>query len=132
VTGSALEAQTNPTLGIYTDFIGPQGGPTPSFALAPPTDDWQQTFDLANSQGVGAFAISPSAPLFATDTGKLTVSYDLFDGDPTAGGNQVASSSVSADFSVQVGADVATPEPATGGAGLAIWILLVARNRRSR
>ena len=58
VTSSALTFETNPLLGSFTDFIGLQGGPLPSFALAPFTA-WTQSFD-GISQGIGAYAISGS------------------------------------------------------------------------
>ena len=61
VTSSALTFETNPSLGVYTDFIGLQSGPLPSFALAPSTF-WSETFDGV-SQGIGSYAISSSASL---------------------------------------------------------------------
>jgi hypothetical protein len=112
VTESALEGESNPSLGTYTDFIGPQGGPLPDFAMAPSTT-WSETFDPTLMTGLGSYTIDPGAALLATDTGQITIFYDIFDASPIDGGNLLTSGSISADFSVEVGDDVAAPEPAS-------------------
>ncbi len=111
VTSSALTFETNPSLGVYVDFIGLQSGPPPSFAVAP-SGFWAETFDSV-SQGIGSYPISNSAALFAEDSGSILVSFDIFDGDPSNGGIQTGSSSVSAPFSVDVAPSSQVPEPST-------------------
>jgi hypothetical protein len=112
VTSSALTFETNPSLGLYTDFIGLQGGPDPSFAVAPFVS-WSQAFDSVSS-GLGSYNVSSSAAPFAEDTGLVLVSFDIFDGDPTNGGMQTGSSSVSAAFKVDIARPPAqVPEPSS-------------------
>ncbi len=79
---SSLIDQSNPSLGLYTDFIGAEGGPV-NGVLAPGASPWTQTFDDI-SQGVGAFSIDPSAPVGATDQGFIEVQYATYSEDPTS------------------------------------------------
>jgi hypothetical protein len=130
VTSSALTFETNPSIGAYTDFIGLQGGPMPSFAVAP-SGIWMETFD-GLSQGVGSYAISSSAALFAQDSGSILIGYDLFNGDPTVTGMQTGSSSVSTAIAVNVAPGSQTPEPATFGVTAAMLLLLVSARRRMK
>jgi hypothetical protein len=113
VTSSALTFESNPSLGVYSDFIGLQGGPLPSFAVAP-FDSWSQAFDGV-SQGLGSYTVFLSSAPFAEDTGLVMVNFDVFNGDPTNGGAQTGSSSVTAPFTVDIAAPPATgvPEPST-------------------
>jgi hypothetical protein len=111
VTSSALTFETSPSLGVYTDFIGPQSGPAPSFAL-PPFTFWSETFDGV-SQGIGSYAIASNAALFAQDSGQILVSFDEFNGDPTNGAVQTGSSKVSAEFTVNIAPAAQVPEPST-------------------
>ena len=111
VTSSALTFETNPLLGSYVDFIGLQGGPAPSFAVAP-SSFWTETFDNV-SQGIGSYTIPNSAELSAEDSGSILVSFDLFNSDPSDGGNQTGSSSVSAPFTVDVAPIAPVPEPSS-------------------
>jgi len=111
-TNSALTFETNPLLGSYTDFIGPQGGPLPSFAVAP-FSSWSQTLDLSNQLGLGSYTIDASAPIAAEDDGIVLVNFDIFNGDPTGTGQQTGNSSVSAPFSVIVTSAPTVPEPST-------------------
>jgi len=114
VTSSALTFETNPSLGIYTDFIGLQSGPSPSFAVAPGAS-WTEVFD-GISQGIGSYALDPGAIPFSQNTGQLMVFFDIFNGDPTNGGIQTGSDFVSAAFSITVDAPApSVPEPATLG-----------------
>jgi hypothetical protein len=128
VTSSALTFETNPSLGVYVDFIGLQGGPTPFFAVAPSTS-WTQPFDGV-SEGAGAYTISTSATAFALDSGLLMVGFDIFDGDPMAGGAQTGSSTVSAPFAIGVSPAAQIPEPST--LTLALPLLLMAWMSRLR
>ena len=112
VTSSALTFESGPALGAYTDFIGLQGGPSPFFAVAPSTI-WTEAFDGV-SQGAGSYAVSPTAVLFAQNNGFLLVNYDIFDGDPLAGGNQIGSESRSSAFTVNIAdSPSSVPEPST-------------------
>ena len=111
VTSSALTFETNPSLGLYTDLIGLQGGPLPSFAVAPSTS-WSEVFDGV-SRGIGSYAISSSAAPFAQNSGLILVNFDIFDGDPLNGGNQIDSSAISAAFTVNIASSSEVPEPST-------------------
>ena len=106
VTVSSLTFETNPGMGAYSDFIGPQGGPTDN-AMAPDTS-WIEAFSLATSQGIGEYAVYGSQPLGAYNSGTLVVNYDLFDGDPMLGASQIDSGQLSAPFGV-----TAVPEPSS-------------------
>ena len=75
----------------YSDLLGSLGGPN-NGALAPdPTqsDPWVVAFDSLLAQGLGQYVIDAGVPLGAQDTGSLIIHYLVFDGDPSAGGNQV-------------------------------------------
>ena len=106
VTSSALTFESNPSLGFYSDFIGLQGGPLPSFAVAP-FDSWSEVFDGA-SQGLGSYTTFLSSAPFAENTGLVLVSFDVFNGDPTNGGAQTGSSSVTAPFTVDMATELTT------------------------
>jgi len=111
VTSSALTFETNPSLGTFTDFIGLQGGPSPSFALAP-LASWSEVFD-GTSQGIGSYALDSGAIPFSQNTGQIEIAFDIFNADPSQGGTQIASDIVSAPFSITVEPEVSTvPEPA--------------------
>jgi hypothetical protein len=130
VTGSALTFESNPSLGVYTDFIGLQGGPLPSFALAP-FSSWSEVFDGV-SEGVGSYTAFLTAGPFAEDRGFVQVNFDIFSDDPFNGGAQTGSSSASAPFVIDIGtppsADV--PEPST--MALSALTLMVCAWRRLR
>jgi len=128
-TSSALTFETNASVGIYTDFIGLQGGPPPSFAVGP-LATWTQIFD-GISEGAGSYAIAAGAIPFSQNSGLLLFSFDVFDGDPTLGGAQIDSDSESAPFTVTVTEPVnVVPEPATFGL-LAFGLMgLIAPSRR--
>jgi hypothetical protein len=129
--GSTAQAESNPGLlepGGYTDFIGAQGGPV-DFGLAP--GSWTETFDGV-SQGTGAYQINSNAAPPADDSGQLTFSFQVYDGDPLSA-DQIGDSSYSyygssTEFSVTVDAPTSSvPEPAsllllaTGLAGARRW-----------
>jgi len=130
VTSSALTFETNPSLGTYTDFIGLQGGPLPSFALGPSTS-WQETFDNASQQGVGSFQLAGNAIPFSLDSGSIIVFFDIFDGDPLVGGSQTGSSSVTVPFSVIVNQPSGIPEPSTAVL-ISLSLLAIVAMRRLR
>jgi hypothetical protein len=131
VIGTVALFETNPALGSFTDFIGPQGGPV-SGALAAAAD-WVQLFDLSAASGLGAFAIDPGAQIGDSDSGTFRVLYETFTDNPaTCGGCMDGVGSVDVGFSVTAAATVsATPEPGSwvlvaGG----IWWLGSRRRRR--
>jgi hypothetical protein len=130
VTSSALTFETNSILGVYTDNIGLQSGPPPSFALAPSTF-WSETFDGV-SQGIGAYTIASNAVLFAQDSGQILVSFDEFNGDPTNGGVQAGSSNVSAAFTVEIVPTSEVPEPSALPLVEATSVLIFAARCRRR
>jgi hypothetical protein len=86
VTSSQLISETTPSILVaYTDFVGPQHGPSPDGALGPgsPTN-WTQTFDGV-SQGIGSYQINPAAATGAEDTGSIQVNDNLYDSNPSGG-----------------------------------------------
>lgn len=103
---SILIGETNPGLGTYTDFIGPQGGPD-SFTV-PATQTWSEGFSAIGQTGLGSFQISTSAPIGSSDSGIIEVFYNLADSTP---------GTFEVPFFVQV--QQSTPEPGT-------WALIVA------
>lgn len=150
-TGSSLGSvapggtETNPSvLAAYTDFIGSQGGPDPTyFAISPRFGPWTQTFD-GISQGIGSYQItSDPTQVGANDTGEITINYEVWNGPPGALGSSATGTGYgdstyygpSTAFSVTVDA-TSTPEPGsfdlllTGAAALctAAWR---ARRRRA-
>jgi hypothetical protein len=117
--GSVLSGETNNGfLAAYTDFIGANSGPN-GIALGPGT--WTQSFDGTATTGVGSYQISSDeslAILYAQDNGQITFNFDIFMGDPSAGGTYLLSDSLYGDstaFSV-----TATPEPGT------FWLMCAA------
>jgi hypothetical protein len=75
-------------------------------------DTSQQNFDNTNHLGTGSFMIFPNPPSGLL-SGVIVVDFNLFDGDPDAGGNQIGG-----DFFITANASVnVVPEPGT-------WLLL--------
>ncbi|HLK61820.1 MAG TPA: PEP-CTERM sorting domain-containing protein [Bryobacteraceae bacterium] len=117
---SVLINETNPLLGVYTDFIGPQGGPD-NFSVDP-NSTWSEGFDLASQSGLGSFQIDPNAVIGSSDSGSIRVFYNLADGTPE---------SVDVPFTVQVQAPSAAPEPETWSLLLVgLGLVLGSRQRR--
>jgi len=117
VVTTSLLNETNPgLLDLYTDFAGAQGGP--DNGVIDPNGVWTESFDIANSLGIGSYAIDPAALLGATDSGTIDLNYETFSGDPNSC-SQCATGfgDVYASFTVEVGAQPANaPEPA------ALWL----------
>ncbi|MGC4050893.1 MAG: hypothetical protein QM757_16120 [Paludibaculum sp.] len=61
--------ETNPALGYYYDFIGPQGGPV-NFVLAPGAV-WSQQFDALSMLGFGAYQVDPAAAVGDSTSGFI-------------------------------------------------------------
>lgn len=125
-TGSSLGSiapggnETNSSvLAGYADFIGAQGGPD-DFAIGPSDSPWTEAFDGV-SQGIGSYQItSDPSEVGASDSGQITISYDVTSGDPLLPGSvDLGSGSYygnSTAFSVTVDnptPNSTVPEPAT-------------------
>jgi hypothetical protein len=125
VTSVQFQFQTNPGLGTFTDFMGPQGGPV-DFAVQPATT-WSQAFNFGASQGLGAYQVAAGQPLGAQNSGSLVVNYDVFDGDPGTVGTYVTSGSVAANATVNA------PEPlALGELAAMVLGVFIARRKLFR
>lgn len=112
VVGTVLLDETNPALGIFTDLISPQGGPTFG-VLAPGAADWTQSFDLLNGTGFGAYSIDPGAAPGDSNSGQFLLLYELFSANPsTCGSCFVESNTATLGFTVTATA-TAVPEPTT-------------------
>ena len=102
------------TFGPYTDRFGP------NFVVVGPMLTVTQPF--AGTSGAGSIALTRAGiNVGDQQSGQLIFVYDIFDGDPNAGGNQIGGDQF-AYASVTVTAGPATPEPSTLwliGAGLA-------------
>jgi hypothetical protein len=125
--GSVLINETNPGLGSYMDFIGPQGGP--QNALLGRAGMWSESFSDAMQTGIGEFLIAPGTPLGALDSGDIHVFWESWDGDPAT--CKCGPAEFSADLPFQVTAEA--PEPDSFWVLLAggVWLLLRQRRRGS-
>jgi hypothetical protein len=136
VTSSMVLIEDNP-LGVYSDFIGLQGGPFGG-ALQPNAPDWIENFNAATQSGLGGYAIDPLTPAGQIDDGLLLVEYETFSENPaTCGSCYVATGEFFEDFTIQT---VATPEPSFAillgfgllGLGVALKHRSLARQSASR
>jgi hypothetical protein len=105
---SILINETDPSVGIYTDQIGPQGGPD-NFSVDP-GQTWSQGFSETNLAGLGFFSIDPGAANGSSDSGLIRVFFNYADSTP---------GSFDVPFIVQV-EQQAAPEPGT------YWLILIA------
>jgi hypothetical protein len=128
VIGSLLLDESDPTLGVYTDFIGAEGGP--DGGVLPPGDPaWAQVFDSSLGTGAGSYTIDPFVPIGAIDSGNLRVLFEVYSGDPrTCGSCFLFADGVQVPFQIEV---TPAPEPTT------LWILggsllLLGRLRRDQ
>jgi PEP-CTERM motif-containing protein len=120
---SILINETNPLIGTYTDWIGPQGGPD-NFAVDP-GQTWSEGFSLINQTGLGSFTIDPAAALGSSDSGLIRVFFNFADSTP---------GTIDVPFYVFVAAsDPASdaPEPATAWLLLAGGLAIFASRRRN-
>jgi hypothetical protein len=124
VVGTLLLGESNPGLGIYTDFITGQGGPT--FGSLPAgAVDWVQPFTVIPGSGFASYLIDPSALPGSTNAGSILILYEMYSNNPATCGGAcfVSSGAEMLDFSVQVSG---VPEPGTvtmlalGGAALLV------------
>jgi hypothetical protein len=133
--GSPSAAESNPgLLASYSDFIGAQGGPV-DFGLEPSLSPWSEAFNNGTSMGVGAYQIASNAPYGAQDTGQITFSFEVYNGDPTTTGVQIGD--LSADYAYYGTSTAfsvtATPEPNTAVpmAGALLMIATFIARKRS-
>jgi len=116
------------TFGPYTDLFGP------NFVVVGPMQTVTQTF-AGGSSGAGSIALTRAGiNVGDQQSGQLIFVYDIFDGDPNAGGSQVGGDQF-AYANVTVTAGPSTPEPATLwliGAGLAACAARKLRPRSTR
>jgi len=126
----------------YSDLLGAIGGPDGGALRPDPgqSNPWIVAFDDLTGQGLGEYAIDPGVPIGSEDTGSLIIHYLVFDGDPSAGGNQVGGTqqlflpndpspgSAAPSFEVDV-----VPEPATNWlVGVSLLALGAAFRRRQK
>lgn len=127
-------------VGIYTDFIGAQGGPT-NYALPAGAPDWIESFDAIAQQGIGAYAIDPLSVAGPPDVGTIRVLYATYLVETPFGfistqDFPTTQAFVDIPFVLTVGPEsTPTPEPATTVPMLVVGCLLVQKrsplNRRS-
>ncbi len=129
VIGTLILTETNP-LGVFTDFIGPQGGPS-SGVLAPGDPDWIQDFDPVGVLGLGSYVIDPATPVGQIDSGTFLIQYETFSDNPaTCGSCFLSSDQFMQDFTI--GTVSSAPEPATWSitlVGVAIIACLILMKR---
>jgi hypothetical protein len=107
-----LAFDTNPSLGIFTDLLGPQGGPNQGVIAPSPAGPWTESFDATAGLGLGSYQISSLAGFGQQDTGTLAVFYDLFSADPsTCSSCYIQTNEVDLSFSV-TSSVTSVPEPA--------------------
>jgi hypothetical protein len=124
-----LLTESNPALGVYTDFIGTLGGPV-NFVLAPGEPAWVLGFDGPSGLGVGSFAIDPGAGVGSVNSGTLRVIVEAYSQDPAVCGGACVTETLTLDTAFSATAsDV--PEPSTF-AFLAIGGLLLLSAARRR
>jgi hypothetical protein len=130
IIGTIPLFESNPGMGMFTDFMSPQGGPVGG-ALPANTPDWIQTFDANAFTGFGGYTIDPLAAIGDSDIGMFLVQYEQFSDDPTTCGQCfLASGEFFVDFTVNTVSPA--PEPASsvtmlGGAGLVALAALIKR-----
>lgn len=122
-----------PTIGTYTDFIGPNG---PVAGPPPESPTVTQAFDLGTQQGAGSFTISAAAPVGAQNTGQIVFFYNLYSVSPNDPNFNPVTDTLATDQTLTAAASVTVvgatgvPEPATFGfAGIAIAALVTLRRK---
>ena len=105
-----------PLVGTFTDFAAAING------LIIHSSPYSEAFNAALQTGLGSYAINMGAAPQVL-TGSLNIYYDVYNGDPSAGGNQIlANQRLSNPAQVSITSSV--PEPATSGL-MAIGVGLV-------
>jgi hypothetical protein len=96
------------SLGTYQDYIAN------NFTEVAPMSSLSESFNANTMTGFGAYDISPTAMVGATDSGNLVATYMEYQGDPFNGGTQASLDiELSAPASVTVIPVSATPEPSS-------------------
>ena len=120
--------ETNPMLGLFLDFLGPQGGPSGG-VLAPGVTVWTQPSSPFLGLGLGAYLIDGGAAVGAVNSGEFLVLYERYSGNPAGcGGCFVDAGFESVPFAVQV-----VPEPGTGALlALGLYAICSISQRRAK
>ena len=106
---TASDFSTASSLGTYTDYV-----PSNFVVIAPGGGQYSQAFNALSQTGTGSFLIDPLAPVGATATGTIVMSYDTYTGDPSIDVNAIYISSLTADTPASLTvADSSVPEPST-------------------
>jgi hypothetical protein len=97
------------SLGTYQDYIAA------NFTEVAPMSSLSESFNANTMTGFGAYNISPTAMVGATDSGNLIATYMEYQGDPLNGGTPVPPGDIelSAPASVTVIPVSTTPEPSS-------------------
>jgi len=110
------------SLGTYQDYIAA------NFTEVAPMSSLSESFNANTMTGFGAYDISPTAMVGATDSGNLVATYMEYQGDPLSGGTPESGDiELSAPASVTVIPVSTTPEPSSrilamlGGLGALLY-----------
>jgi hypothetical protein len=95
-------------LGTYQDYIAN------NFTVIAPMSMLTESFNANTMTGFGAYNISPTAMVGATDSGNLVTTYMEFPTDPSNGGVNPVSGDIELSAPASVTVVAATPEPSSG------------------
>lgn len=130
VSAAFIDSESNPALGVFSDFISLSGGPVGG-VLAPGSPNWTESYDSAALKGFGEYFIDSNAVPGDTNLGQFLVILLRYSGDPNSCGSCFVDSQFAlVDFGVNVSEPV--PEPASGAAAGIFAALLIGRYRTSR
>jgi len=96
------------SLGTYQDYIAN------NFTVIAPMTTLTESFNANTMTGFGAYNISPTAMVGATDSGNLVTTYMEFPMDPSNGGVNPVSGDIELSAPASVTVVTATPEPSSG------------------
>jgi hypothetical protein len=128
VSGALVDSESNPALGLFTDFISVTGGPT--LGVIGPGAPWIESYDATARTGFGDYTIDPGALPGDSNFGQFLLLYVRYSGDPNSCGSCFVDSQFAlVDFGVNVTEPV--PEPASiVMAGLGAAVLFALKKRR--
>jgi hypothetical protein len=121
----------NPCFLASTQFVDIISNP-PNDVIVGPSGSVSQIYAPSSNLGLGSFIISPGAAIGSSVVGNILLTYNTFDADPNAGGNQIGfNDAISARASVTTITESTLPEPTTWGlAGIGLAGLVARRLRR--